>query len=191
MHEQFAERCRLAVECGFELLQKKEGVWWEDDGHPMELPDRVRLRPLPEVGNDAFASVIARCMIGTLDRIDEVKVAEYGTRGWADIQLTDYVTPQDARSWVLVETWAGDPVGFVGLSACDEEATGTISHIGVVPEERGRGYVHELLVTLNVLARDRGFRGLLPDVDVLNVPMLAALELAGHHAGGRPWHRWS
>lgn len=184
------ERRTIARETGLELLQEKEGVWWSDEGQHLPAADRVTLRPLPEVGPDAFASVFARCMEGTLDRIDREKVAEFGARGWADIQLSHYVPEEDAPFWLLAQDPDGDPVGFVGLSTFDEEATGSIGHIGVVPERRGRGYVDQLLRAVNLAARERGFRGVLSDVDVLNTPMLNAMARAGHRADGRPWHKW-
>lgn len=189
-HEHIDDRRQLAIGSGFELLQEKEGVWWSDEGQLINSPDRVVLRPLPEVGRDNFAQVIARCMTGTLDRIDRAKVAEFGAQGWADIQLSQYVPIEDAPYWILAETPDGEPVGFLGLSAFDEEATGTISHIGVLPKQRGHGYIDQLLSVVNLLARKRGFRGVLSDVDVLNGPMLAAMARADHRADGRPWHKW-
>ena len=36
----------------------------------------------------------------------------------------------------------------------------------------------------------RGFTSILSDTDVLNAPMIAAFERAGHYAGVRPWHVW-
>jgi GNAT superfamily N-acetyltransferase len=189
-HEHIEDRRRLAVESGFGLLQEKEGVWWTDEGQPLPAVDRLTLRPLTEVGTEAFAAVFARCMTGTLDRIDREKVAEFGARGWAGIQLSHYVPDEDAPTWLLAEDTEGEAVGFVGLGAFDEEATGTIGHIGVIPEQRGRGYVHQLLRAVNLCARERGFRGVLSDVDVLNGPMLDAMARAGHRADGRPWHKW-
>jgi ribosomal protein S18 acetylase RimI-like enzyme len=190
VHQQVEDRIKLAVGSGFQLLQEKKGVWWEDDGRALPLAGRIVARPLTEVGPTDFAPVIAQCMTGTLDRIDRAKVAEHGARGWADMQLAHYLAAEDAPSWVLAHTPDGQLVGFAGLSAFDEEQVGTISHIGVLPEQRGKGYVDQLLRLANLLARGRGFRGVLSDVDVLNLPMLAAMGRAGHSAQGRLWHRW-
>ena len=64
------------------------------------------------------------------------------------------------------------------------------AHIGVVPEQRGRGYVNDLLAEATADAADRGFTSIISDTDVLNAPMIAAFERAGHREGVRPWHVW-
>jgi RimJ/RimL family protein N-acetyltransferase len=82
-----------------------------------------------------------------------------------------------------------EPAGFVGVSAFDE-TTWTIVHIGVVPEHRGHGHVHELLAAADRAARARGFSAGLSDVDVDNAPMVAAMLRAGHRTDLLPWHVW-
>ena len=78
----------------------------------------------------------------------------------------------------------------VALSGFDEEATATITHIGVLPEQRGNGYVDDVLAEANATAAARGFRAILSDVDVVNHPMAAAMIRAGHRPDVRPWHVW-
>jgi ribosomal protein S18 acetylase RimI-like enzyme len=78
--------------------------------------------------------------------------------------------------------------GYVALGTFDDPARGTIIHIGVVPEQRGRGYVDELLRACNDAALRRNFDLVLSDVDVENRPMQAAMERAAHHAAATPWH---
>jgi len=95
---------------------------------------------------------------------------------------------RDERSWLL-GYHGDDPAGFVAVSGFDAQ-TWTIVHIGVVPEHRGHGHVHELLAAADGAARARGFTAGLSDVDVVNEPMLAAMRRAGHRTDLRPWHVW-
>ena len=72
----------------------------------------------------------------------------------------------------------------------DDEGTGTIVHVGVLPEARGHGYITDLLAAANRAARERGYARMLSDVDTENAPMLAAMERAGHRRDRRDWHVW-
>jgi diamine N-acetyltransferase len=133
---------------------------------------------------------MGRCQVGTLDRNDRYYLGLCGIQGWGD-EMTGVLDPADTSSWLAaLDPASGEPVGFVALGGFDDPATATIVHIGVVPEARGRGYVHDLLAAANRAARARGFRAVLSDVDTENGPMLAAMERAGHVAGRRPWHIW-
>jgi ribosomal protein S18 acetylase RimI-like enzyme len=98
--------------------------------------------------------------------------------------------PEDGESWLIAETADHAPIGYVAVSAFDDAGTWTITHIGVVPEARGRGHVHDLLAAADLAARRRGFTAGLSDVDDENAPMLAAMERAGHRRDLRPWHIW-
>jgi ribosomal protein S18 acetylase RimI-like enzyme len=92
--------------------------------------------------------------------------------------------------WVLARGRSGELIGYVAVGAFDP-GVGTIVHIGVAPEQRGRGYVDELLAAAHVAARARGFATDLSDVDTLNAPMIAAMERNGHRPDARPWHVWA
>lgn len=86
--------------------------------------------------------------------------------------------------------WADVTVGFVLLGAFGEPGVATIVYIGVLPESRGLGYVHELLAAATMAAGERGFERILSDVDTENIPMRAAMGAAGHLPNRRPWHVW-
>lgn len=189
-HEHVADRLALAEECGFEIWQEKEGFWWADNGQELPEPDRVVTRTLEEVGFDRFVEVVAGCAVATLDRVDASAIAEMGATGWAAALTESIGGPEDAATCFFAETPAGQTIGFVAVGAFDEETTGTVQHIGVLPAHRGRGYVDQLLRVANRAARDRGFTGMVCDVDVDNPPMVAAMERNGHHADMRPWHKW-
>ena len=104
--------------------------------------------------------------------------------------IGDAARPDEEDIWFIIENAAGDPVGYVAVGAFDEDATGTIMHIGVVAGQRGHHYIDQLLRLANRAARSRGWAGMLSDVDVRNSPMLAAMARNGHRADLRPWHKW-
>ena len=190
IHDHIDERRRFAEASGFALFQEKHGHYWRDDGGPMPEPQRLRIRTLTEVGRDAYRAVMARSSaVDSLDRNDRYYYGLSGPDAWAG-EMIGFLEDGDEDSWLYAETQKGEPVGFAALGTWNEGATGTIVHIGVVPEHRGRGYVNELLRAVNVEARRRGFTAILSDVDVENGAMSAALTRAGHSPDARDWHVW-
>jgi ribosomal protein S18 acetylase RimI-like enzyme len=185
VHPDPAERIALFESCGFELWQEKEGFWWSDEGQDLPEPDRITLRTLAEAGRERFAAVIAACSAGTLDRIDGDTTAAMGPDAYAAAYLDVY---RDT-AWLLAEDAAGEAVGFVGVGEFDP-GVGSITTIGVLPGQRGNGYVDQLLRAANRTARELGFTGMLSDADVLNTPMCEAFRRNGHSSGARTWHKW-
>jgi diamine N-acetyltransferase len=132
---------------------------------------------------------MGRCQAGTLDRNDRYYLGLCGPVGWG-AQMLDYLVPGHEASWLLARDPDGREVGFVAVGPFDDEGTGTIVHVGVLPEARGHGYINELLAAANRAARERGYVRMLSDVDTENAPMLAAMERAGHRRDRRKWHVW-
>jgi ribosomal protein S18 acetylase RimI-like enzyme len=173
---------------GLPLFQEKEGFLWTPDSSPEPDGDpRLMFRTITDAGSDLYASTMSRCTERTLDRQDRYYAGLVGRDGWGPEMLA-FLTDEDAATWLLAYDDGGEVVGYVALGAFDEPGRGTIMHIGVVPEHRGRGYVGELLRECNAAALRRGFDRLLSDVDVENAPMQAAMERAGHHAAATAWH---
>jgi RimJ/RimL family protein N-acetyltransferase len=180
---------RAAFEAaGLPLFQEKEGfLWTPDDSPPPPTDPRLTFRPITETGRDVYARSMSRCTEGTLDRQDRYYAGLVGRDGWGP-EMLGFLTDEDATSWLLAFDAAGEIVGYVALATFDEAGRGTIMHVGVLPEHRGLGYIDELLAACNEAALRRGFDRVLSDVDVLNEPMKAAMERAGHHAAATPWH---
>ena len=181
-------RRTLAEENGFTMFQEKEGFRWSADvPEPERRAARLSFRSIDEVGRDLFAHTMGRATHGTFDRVDRHYAAIVGEDGWGR-EMLGYLEPEDVPSWRLAFTPDGEPAGYVNLSGFDEPGRATIAHIGVVPEQRGNGYVDELLGEYNRLARERGFTSSISDVDVENVPMRAAMERNGHRSDATTWH---
>lgn len=188
-HPDFEARRSLLEEAGFGLFQEKESYVWRAGGPMPARSTRLTFKSLPEVGRDQFIHVMALGPAGTLDRNDRYYYELTGPVGWATVMM-GFLGEGDDESWKVAFDPDGRPVGYVMLSAFDEERTATIAHIGVVPQMRGRGYIDDLLAEATHDAVARGRTSILSDADVLNVPMGAAFERAGHQAGVRPWHVW-
>ena len=92
-----------------------------------------------------------------------------------------------SRVWKLAETTSGEPAGYILLSRFDEPTRATIVHIGVVPEQRGHGFVDDLLREFNRMARARDFLTSVSDVDVERTDA-TAMERNGHHSAPTAWH---
>lgn len=178
---------RLLEASEFGLFQEKTGFTWTPSVASLPASKRLRLASLESAGPDAFGSVMAATTVGTLDRNDRYYIAQCGARPWA-AEIMTALNDGDEESWLL-GYHNDEPAGFVAVGAFDEE-TWTIVHIGVVPEHRGHGHVHELLAAADGVVRARGFRAGLSDVDVENGPMIGAMLAAGHRTDVRPWHIW-
>ena len=180
---------RTALEhAGFALFHEKEGFVWTDDGGALPVSRRLSFTSLAEVGRTAYATAMAATIPGTLDRNDRFYLDACGAAAWGT-EMVSAADPSDERGWLLAHERDGRLAGYVGVGGF-EEGVGTIVHIGVMPERRGRGYVDELLKAANRAARELGYRSMLSDVDTENAPMLAAMERNGHRRGVRPWHVW-
>ena len=189
-HDDYEQRRALFDSAGMGLFQEKQGQYWQLGAAPTPTRSkRLTFRAYGDMPRHEFLAVLSRGPSGTLDRNDRYYYELTGAVGWAKV-MEGFLGPGDEATWKVGYDRSGQPVGYVMLSAFDEEATGTIAHIGVVPTERGNGYVNDLLAETTADAIERGFTSVLSDTDVLNAPMIAAFERAGHRSGARPWHVW-
>jgi GNAT superfamily N-acetyltransferase len=190
VHPHHDIRRALAESCGLDLFQEKLGFSWlgEGDRAATVVPDRLVFRTVTEIGSDAYAKVMAPCGFGTLDRNDRYYWEGCGPSNWA-AQMMEYLTEPDAAMW-LVGYVGDDPAGYVAVSAVEDWGS-TITHVGVHPDHRGRGYIDDLLGAAAIATQQAGIHQGLSDVDVVNMPMITAMRRAGHRAGVRPWHVWT
>ena len=150
---------------------------------PVSSPPSPRLafRTFDELGEPAFLDAIERVSAGSFDQYTRDERERLGPQGEA-VQ-----TFEELRSMTYEPSWwelgfdaDGGLVGLVMPARAPSFVT--IGYIGVVPEQRGHGYVNDLLARgTATLLRVGGGQVIRVDTDVWNAPMAAAFERAGYH----------
>lgn len=176
------EKLAMWTGAGARLLVERLDLLWVRGGPVPPPSDRLRLRP---VDDDALVELVARCGDGSLDAHTAHQRARTGRDATARFEveeMRDFPGPREW--WRAAYTPAGEPVGFVlPTIAGDSHAIG---YLGVVPEHRGRGYVHDLLgAGTRFLAVEQDAERIVANTDVGNGPMAAAFTRAGYADTGR------
>ncbi len=187
VHPFVEARVHLMTSLGMDLFQEKHGFFWTDDGRLVKSGDRLEFLSIADTGMEAYRAVMAPCGMDTLDRNDRYYWTGCGPDNWA-AEMTEYLVDEDAHMW-LIGHRDDEPVGYVAVVSADDWGS-TIGHVGVVPQHRGHGYIHDLLTAGTTVARQSGITSMLSDVDVLNDPMLKAMQRAGHVRDPERWHLW-
>lgn len=187
VHPSAEARVHLMNELGMDLFQEKHGFFWTDEGRLVKSSDRLEFRSISDIGLEAYREVMAPCGMGTLDRNDRYYWTGCGPNNWA-AEMTEYLTDDDAHMWLVAYRHA-EPVGYVNIVSVEDWGS-TIGHVGVLADHRGRGYIHELLAAGTAVAQQSGITSMLSDVDVLNDPMISAMQRAGHIRDPERWHLW-
>lgn len=173
------QRHQLLTAEGFVLERETLRFEWRAGETPTPFPQGLTFRTLTDVGEDAFIDALSRVSASSLDQRVQHDRETMGAEGEArmtfeDLQQMEY----EPAWWQLAYTTGGDLVGLVIPTKSPTFAT--IGYIGVVPEQRGHGYIHALLqqgmATLH--AADAPF--LRTDTDVSNAPMANAFRRAGY-----------
>lgn len=164
------------------MIQEKARFQRENTAPLPAESGRLTYRDLDEVGADDFINAIRRVTDGTLDRSDIAQRKILGDKGHAEEYfdtLQDYFE-SDPAWWLLAYTPENQLVGLVVAVKFAGESLGSIGYIGVVPEQRGKGYIHDLLVKGTGILYAAGIPSVLADTDTLNTPMKQAFEKAGY-----------
>ena len=147
-------------DAGLSLEQEKRAFVWNEPQAQVAVPERLMLKPLPEIGDDAFVCAIERAVEGTLDQADQEMSASESHREIAEEHFNadkDYFG-FEPEWWQLAENREGQTVGFVQPAYFKGEnkgnlKEGTVVYIGVVPEHRGHGYSVDLLFSAHSMCR--------------------------------------
>lgn len=170
-------RMTAAGNAGLQPFVERLSYKWspETDGLPPRT-DRLRFEPADD---EAFLPALRSVLEGTLDAYSLRDIAEHGLDEAAATQLRDlrwFPSPPEWRQ--LAYTEAGELAGLIVPAR--NYAGPTIGYIGVVPDQRGHGYVHDLLAeTAWRLAELAPGEEVTADTDVGNVPMARAFARAG------------
>ncbi|MGW7354101.1 GNAT family N-acetyltransferase [Streptomyces sp. NPDC054784] len=163
------------------LVERFRYEWTTADGLPA-LPARLDLRPEPDDG--AVLDVLRRVTHGTLDAharhalaaaTDPATAVDEAARE----DLEHLLRMSSPRAWWRVAyTPDGETVGLhvPGLIPSGPCA----AFIGVVPEQRGRGYAYDLLAACTHQLVGEGAETIAASTDLGNAPMAATFAKAGY-----------
>jgi len=171
-------RVRLMTESGHQLV--RDGLRWRYSAAGTAIAEpSLAFRTLSDVGEDVFIDAIASTYQGTRDSWINQTIEEHGTHGAAKADFRDLQGMEHRPEWwELAYTEGGALAGVI--MAARNPSTAVIAYVGVVPEQRGRGFAPQLVRrgTERLLERDaEEIRG---DCDLDNVAMVKAFERAGY-----------
>lgn len=173
------QRHHLLAEAGF--IVERETSRFEKNASESFSPDPQRLtfRPLTEVGEAIFLEAIERVSASSLDQRTQQERARLGPtqearQTLADLQGMEY----DPAWWQLAYTAAGEMAGLIMPTLSPTYAT--IGYIGIVPEQRGNGYIDDLLRRATAILFTAGATIIRTDTDIANQPMANAFRRAGY-----------
>jgi len=172
-------RRRFYRSVGFPLMQQKWEYIWRR-GSPLPRPGRrLDYRNLDAVGADAFVKAIERVTENTLDREDQLArrqetPAAVARSYFGILKDIDY-TPS---RWFLAFDPKRTLVGLIAPQMLNDKV-GAVNYIGVVPEQRGKGYVNDLIARGTMILSDCGAQQVIASIDFVNTPMIAAAARAG------------
>lgn len=161
---------------GLTLLVERYTFWW-NEGDPVPPPStRLVHRPVEPA---ELVDVVTRCDVGTLDAHSRRSIARIGARATAQAEVEEMLQfPGPVDWWRLGHTPAGELVGFV-LPTVNAN-NHNVGFLGVVPEQRGHGYVDDLLGECTRLLVEQGAVRIVGGTDLTNTPMAAAFRRAGY-----------
>ncbi|WP_086789164.1 GNAT family N-acetyltransferase, partial [Crossiella equi] len=150
--------------------------WTPEAGVP-NTTSRLVFRPEPD--DDVVLPVFRALVEGSLDVATRRGVAASGAEALARDDLAFYRDEMPApREWWRL-AYAGDEL--VGLAIPSRNPhNAVVGYLGVLPEHRGNGYIHEVLAHITRHHAELGVPRVLADTDTVNRPMAAAFERGGY-----------
>lgn len=170
-------RLQTAQNAGLTLFVERYSYAWsaERDGLPPRS-DRLEFRPADDA---EMLAALRQLLVGTLDAHDRRNIAAHGIDRAAELQLEGlHWFPSPREWWQLAHTKSGDLVGVIVPAR--NYSSPTIGYLGVVPGQRGHGYVNDLLAEMTWrLSEVAPGEDVGADTDFANVTMAKAFTRAG------------
>jgi RimJ/RimL family protein N-acetyltransferase len=175
-------RIAAAEQAGMRPFVERLRLEWDRAAGVPASPGRLRFGPAPD--GPQLLDLLQRINVGTLDAHARRDIERDGRGAAARTQLDDMNwMPAPRDWWRTASTPTGDLVGLVVPSRNYEFAV--IGYLGVVPEQRGHGYVDDLLAEGTAVLAAEGAEVIKADTDTGNAPMAAAFARAGYRVAGR------
>ncbi|WP_338701674.1 GNAT family N-acetyltransferase [Streptomyces sp. Q6] len=171
-------RMEAARQAGMRLLVERFRYRWTPENGVPERPGRLEFRAEPD--DAVVLDVLRRVHSATLDAHALRAVEEGGLDQAAREELDFFHWCPSPRSWLrLAYTKDGGDVVGIHVPAYNHSGP-IIGFIGVVPEQRGRGYAYDLLVESTRFLVEQGAEAIDAATDQGNVPMAANFTKAGY-----------
>lgn len=170
------ERFAAARAAGYELLVERFLYRWTPELGLPERPGRLRFGAEPD--DAVFFDALRRIHSATLDA-HALRAIEEGGLDQAAQEELDFFhwCPSPREWWQVARTPEGEPAG-IHIPAHNPSGP-TIGFIGVLPEQRGRGYAYDLLAECVHVLVEQGAEFISAATDRGNVPMAANFAKAG------------
>lgn len=162
----------------FQITQEKKTYECEIK-ESLGFEKRLTFKTLEDLGEESFISAIEHVSNKTLDRDDLESIEINGSKKAAEMYFEilkemDY----NPKWWRLAYDAQGQFAGLIVPQRFSEEE-GVINYIGVPAEQRGNGYVLDLInEAINIMIEEK-VEVLMADIDVLNLPLEQALLKCG------------
>src|SRR5262245_17822375 len=179
------ERIRLLTESGYGLL--RDGVRWlytPPAEHDAASVSQLTFRTLAEAGDDAFVEAIAATYEGTRDSWLSRNIEEHGLLGAARADFLDSQQMEYRPEWWEL-AYAGDGALAGVIMAARNPGSAVVAYVGVVPQQRGRGFAAELVRRGTASLVTSGATEIRGDCDSDNIAMVKAFERAGYQQTAR------
>ncbi len=135
---------------------------------------RLDFRSYEDVGEANFLQAISLVTKGTLDKFLKRSVENVGINEAVRIYVEELKTIDFQKDiWVLA--FNNDELIGLVIPSNFGRGYGGINYIGVIPQERGKGYVDDLLIKGTQLLLNQGVSIIIADIDIDNFPMKDAL----------------
>lgn len=168
-----------------EFKEKAVFVWYEPK--PLiTLPDRLFFRPAIDGVEREYLSAIEQVVCGSLDSEDRALLKSIGAKELASRYYNVSKDYFDYRpEWWQLAYRDDELIGFtqpVIFRDCQKDGLeeGTIHYIGVIPSQRGQGYIYDLLCAATLTLQKVGVWRIDCDTDILNQPMIDAFKQVGY-----------
>ncbi|HZB49370.1 MAG TPA: hypothetical protein VE547_09775 [Mycobacteriales bacterium] len=172
------DRTTVARAAGLTLSSERVQVLRDAGGELPAGSGRLDFRPPPD--RDALLDVVARTYAGTRDAEIRRTVARDGAPAAARRRASGFGSSPEL--WRLAYDAGGACVGVV-VPDRGGPWPPDIAYVGVLPEHRGRGHVHDLLAEgTRLLGVGTGITGA---ADAANTAMVAAFARAGYRVVDR------
>ena len=169
---------RVLNKAGFDISQRKKSFVFEKDKvEHMELD--LEFKSVNETGEERYIQAIEKVTEETMDSDDLEETLRLGVKKAAIDKFKALKEIEYEDDLWLLAYRNNKLIGLV-VSQRFNANTGAINYIGVVPEERGNGYINQLVYKGTGVLIQKGINKVIADIDEKNFPMEKALIKEGY-----------